>query len=182
MPALNAKAAYDYYAEHIHRQPRFDLLKEHNFEVAGSIPPIDWELFGALLTGDDRKEGYGSDLKQHEVKSAVEGSSFEYQYHKHGGLAKLEEDKNVDHIFVSYSPDYKRVTVRLINRTILGSKFESWREGLIQNYDSSAPKQRYRKSIAHGTVVAQGEIVFKIEDSQLVLPAAAALTVLEPPG
>lgn len=169
MPLFNIEAAFTYYAEHIHRQQRFDLLTEHNFEVAGSIPSIDWELFGAILTGDDRKTGYGSDLKDHEVKSAVEGNSFEYQYHKHGGVAKLDEDKNVDHVFVSYSPDYKRVTVRLVDRTKLAPTFESWRAGLIQNYQGTIPRQRYRKSISYGTVTREGEIIVSIKNSLLVL-------------
>lgn len=168
MPLFDIQAAFAYYAEHIHRQERFDLLQEHNFEIAGSIPSIDWELFGAILTGDDRKSGYGSDLKDHEVKSAVEGSSFEYQYHKHGGLAKLEEDKNVDHVFISYAPNYKRLTVRLVDRTKLNPVFESWRMGLIQNYQGTTPRQRYRKSISFGTVVREGKIILRVEDNQLV--------------
>ncbi len=168
MPAFNIDAAFAYYAEHIHRQTRFDLLEEHHFAIAGSIPSIDWELFGAILTGDDRKTGYGSDLKDHEVKSAVEGSSFEYQYHRHGGLAKLDEDKAVDHVFVSYARNYKRVTVRLVDRAQLSPIFESWRDGLILNYQGTAPRQRYRKSIPYGTVTQKGEVVLLIKNSQLV--------------
>ena len=186
MPLFDTDAAFAYYAEHIHRQARFDLLEEHNFEIAGSIPSVDWELLGAILTGDDRKIGYGSDLKDHEVKSAVEGSSFEYQYHRHGGLAKLDEDKNVDHVFISYAPDYKRLTVRLVDRTKLSPTFESWRDGLIQNYQGTAPRQRYRKSISFGTVVREGEIILRVENNQLIqaqeeLPATVTSPAPEPP-
>ena len=182
MPLFNIEAAFTYYAEHIHRQQRFDLLEEHNFEIAGSIPSIDWELFGAILTGDDRKSGYGSDLKDHEVKSAVEGNSFEYQYHRHGGVAKLDEDQNVDHVFVSYAPDYKRVTVRLVDRSKLAPTFEGWRAGLLQNYQGTTPKQRYRKSIAFGTVAREGETILRIEDSQLVQAQGVTSPTPEQPG
>ena len=181
MPPFDIDAAFAYYAEHIHRQTRFDLLKEHNFAVAGSIPSIDWELFGAILTGDDRKTGYGSDLKDHEVKSAAEGSSFEYQYHRKGGLAKLDEDKAVNHVFVSYTCDYKRVTVRLVDRAKLSPIFESWRDGLIQNYQGAIPRQRYRKSIAYGTVTQEGAIVFLVENSQLVQAQGVTRPTPEPP-
>ena len=177
MPVFDIDAAA-YYAKRIHRQERFDPLEEHNFDIAGSIPSIDWELFGAILTGDDRKLGYGSDLKDHEVKSAVEGSSFEYQYHRHGGLAKLDEDKTVDHVFVSYAPDYKRVTVRLVDRSKLASIFESRRDGLVQNYQGTTPKQRYRKSVAYGTVMWEGEIILQIEGSRLV--QAQSITLIAP--
>jgi len=71
--------AFAYYAKHINREERFRLLREHNLRVAGSIHPIDWELFGSILTGDQGRQGYGSDLNEHEVKSAAIGSSFEHQ-------------------------------------------------------------------------------------------------------
>lgn len=46
MATFNIQEAYNYYNKHINRQERFDLLKQHNLSVAGSIPNIDWELFG----------------------------------------------------------------------------------------------------------------------------------------
>jgi hypothetical protein len=119
MTIFHIQEAYDYYNKHINRQERFDLLKQYNLPVAGSIPNIDWELFGAILTGDKGKKGYGADLNQHEIKSAVSGNSFEYQYHLHGGESKLDEDMIVDHIFISYSSDYQNVVVRRVGGTAL---------------------------------------------------------------
>ncbi len=37
----------------------------------------------------------------YEVKSAVIGGSFEYQYHRNRGLNKLTDDRDVAHIFVA---------------------------------------------------------------------------------
>lgn len=168
MPTFNIQEAYNYYNKHINRQERFDLLKQHTLSVAGSIPNIDWELFGAILTGDKGRQGYGADLDQHEIKSAVLGNSFEYQYHLYGGEAKLNEDMSVDHIFISYSPDYQNVAVRLIAGIELAPIFESWRSGLIANYTGENRKQRYRKSIAYSTVIKKGAILMQIQDGQLV--------------
>ena len=168
MSTFNIHEAYDYYDQHINRQERFNLLEQHNLSVAGSVPNIDWELFGAILTGDKGKRGYGADLDQHEIKSAVLGNSFEYQYHLYGGEAKLNEDMLVDHIFISYSPDYQNVVVRLVAGIELASLFESWRPGLIANYTGENRKQRYRKSIAYSTVVKKGNILMQIQDGQLV--------------
>ena len=102
---FNVKEAYDYYKKFVRNEERFQLLEKHNFKLAGCVPSVDWELFGSILTGDQGKDGYGSDLGKHEVKSAVEHASFEYQYHLNAGEHKLNEDMVVDHIFNSYSPD-----------------------------------------------------------------------------
>ena len=168
MQQLNIKGAYQYYSEHINRTERFELLETHQLPVAGSIPSIDWELFGSILTGSQGTPGYGADLENYEVKSATEGSSFEYQYHLHGGIAKLKEDMKVDHIFISYSSNYIDVTVRLVKGEDLAAEFESWRTGLIENYSGESPKQRYRKSIAFGLIQELGQVIVQIEDGVLV--------------
>lgn len=168
MSDLNIKDAFDYYYEHINRTERFDLLNEHNLPIPGSVPPVDWELFGSILTGEKGSDGYGADLENYEVKSAGEGGSFEYQYHLNAGLQKLDEDMEVDHIFISYTRDYQNVTVRLVKGEDLNDTFESWRAGLIKNYSGENPRQRYRKSISLGKVKRLGTKVIEIKDGELV--------------
>lgn len=163
---FNIEEAFEYYDKHINRIERFDIFKERNFRVPGSVPSIDWEVFGAILTGDERKEGYGSDLKYHEVKSAGLKASYEYQYHKNHGEEKIDEDKQIDHVFIEYSPDYQDVTVRLVKANKLADTFEGWRESYKANYADG--KQRFRKSITFGTVVTHGETVMTIRGGQLV--------------
>ncbi|PDW03950.1 hypothetical protein [Candidatus Viridilinea mediisalina] len=160
--------AYQYYNQHINRQDRFRLLIEHNFSIVGSIHPIDWELFGSILTGEPRNPGYGSDLGRYEIKSAVEGSSFEYQYHLHSGQKKLEDDMEIDHIFISYSKDYSRVSVKMIQGAKLKPYFEQWKEGLIANYQGDNRKQRFRKNISYGVVVKKAEMIMMIDNYRLV--------------
>lgn len=171
MTDFSFQEAFDYYNQHINRQERFRLLKEHKFSITGSIASIDWELFGAILTGDSGKLGYGSDLGSYEIKSATGTGSFEYQYHLRGGLTKLKEDMVVDHIFISYAPDYATVTVRLVQGIALEPFFQKWEPELIVNYSGNNPRQRFWRSIAYGTVVKLGAIIMRIEDSQLVFPA-----------
>ena len=168
MQQLNIKGAYQYYSKHINRTERFKLLEAHQLSVAGSVSPVDWVLFGSILTGSQGTPGYGADLENYEVKSATEGNSFEYQYHLHGGISKLDEDMKVDHIFISYSSDYKNVTVRLVTGEALATEFESWRAGLLENYSGETPRQRYRKSIALGLIEELGQIVVQIKDGVLI--------------
>ena len=168
MQQLNIKDAYQYYFKHINRIERFELLEAHQLPVAGSVPPVDWELFGSILTGSQGTPGHGADLESYEIKSATEGSSFEYQYHLHGGISKLDEDMKVDHIFISYSSNYRDVTVRLVKGEDLATEFESWRAGLLENYSGDTPRQRYRKSIALGKIRELGQIVVQIKDGVLI--------------
>jgi hypothetical protein len=163
---FNINEAFDYYDKHINRTERFEIFTERNFPIPGSVPSIDWEVFGAILTGDERKSGYGSDLKHHEVKSAGIGASYEYQYHKNHGEEKIDEDKQIDHIFIEYSPDYQNVTVRLVKSHILANTFEGWRELYKANYARGL--QRFRKSISHGTVVTHGAVILMVQGGQLV--------------
>jgi hypothetical protein len=160
--------AYSFYKEFIYNERRQELLRQHNLSVTGSVPSIDWELFGAIITGDGGKVGYGSDLEHHEVKSSVDKSSFEYQYHLNGGMKKLTDDTKVDHVFISYSPDYKNVEVRVVKGSALRDSFKSWIPGLKANYEGKNPKQRFRRSIPYGTVKNKGKLIMKIEQGEVV--------------
>lgn len=162
------REAHDFYKEFIYNDRKQDLLKEHNLHVIGSVPSIDWELFGAILTGDDGKKGYGSDLENHEVKSSRTGSSFEYQYHLNGGRQKLLDDMKVAHVFVSYSPDYRDLEVHIMDGSQLKSRFKAWLPGLKANYEGPNRRQRYRRSIPYGLVKKEGKLILKVEQGELV--------------
>lgn len=166
MRALNIIGAMDYYEKHIFRQDRFAIFQGYGFSIVGSVPSVDWEVFGAILTGDQKRAGYGSDLTRLEVKSAVDGNSFEYQYHKEHGEEKLDEDKTIDHLFISYSKNYQSVVVRYVEAARLAPIFESWRVGYQERY--AAGGQRFRKSISFGFVLEHGEIVLRITEGELV--------------
>ena len=169
MPTLNIQAAFEYYAKHINRTERFDLLRQYNLKIPGSIPSVDWELFGAILTGMSRRTSYGADLGDFEVKSALVRASFEYQYHFISGIKKLDEDMLVDHIFISYSKEYLDVTVRLVHGKELAPTFEEWRPALIANYQGPNRSLRFRRSISYGTVYRIGNIIMQIKGGSLVV-------------
>lgn len=169
MVELNISGAYEYYVNHIYREERFNLLRAWNLPVSGSVPSVDWELFGALLTSRKRETPYGADLGGFEVKSAVDGNAFEYQYHIDGGLKKLNEESLVDHIFVSYAPDYTNITVRLVLGQSLQAIFTNWIPGFEKNYAGSDRKLRYRKSITFKTVRDLGRVMMIIQNTKLIV-------------
>lgn len=164
---LHFDKAFEFYQEHINRVEFFKLLKEHNLKTSGSVPSITWELFGSILTGKNGSSGYGADLDGVEIKSAIEKASFEYQYHLHGGLAKLKEDETVDHFFCSYAPDYQSFRVYFVPGKILAPKyFRTWIPLCKKNYE--AGRQRFRKSVSYGFVRDNGHLVMEVGDGKLI--------------
>lgn len=154
----------------------FSFLKKNNdskkffyeklgFSLSGTISFRDWEVLVAILMRDKHKPGNsGCDLMKHEVKSAKMGNSFEYQYHKHTGLDKLNSDKAVDHIFVSYNESYDTVEVRRILSKDLSLMFETWRSDIVKSYCQESPKQRCRHSITFNYVKTHGELLWMFSD------------------
>lgn len=177
------KAAFDldlplalwFYEEFI-RKPHEEkrVLRQH-FGFAGGRPGSseDWELFAAILlkSGRNAASRYGHDLTGAEVKSARVGSSFEYQYHLNTGLAKLDAEHSIEHVFVSYDED--SLTVRVVSGVALQALFQAWREPLLKNYDAadSNRRQRFRKSIPYGVVAREGQVLLRLQKGQVVGPA-----------
>lgn len=74
-------------------QGKLRLYDARNVKAGASVMASDWEVFASILVRDvGQKLASGIDLTNYEVKSAASGSSYEYQYHKNTGKAKLRED------------------------------------------------------------------------------------------
>ncbi|MUG91765.1 hypothetical protein F7734_04425 [Scytonema sp. UIC 10036] len=170
MTQLRILEAYEFYRKFIYNEELINLLREYNIRIPGSISPQIWELFGAILTGDRGTGTYGADLSNYEVKSSIDGNSFEYQYHLRTGRDKLLKDMTVDHLFVSYSRDYRNVTVRQLRGDFLSEIFRSWLPGLEERYGAQESNRRYRKNISNSTVKTHGQVVMSIQDGVLIFP------------
>jgi hypothetical protein len=170
MTELKIEQAYEFYIKFIYNQELISLLREYNIRIPGSISPQIWELFGAILTADIGTGSYGADLCNYEVKSSIDGNSFEYQYHLKTGRYKLLKDITVDHLFLSYSRDYRNVVVRQMRGDFLTEIFQSWLPGLEERYSSQESNRRYRKNISYITVQTHGQVVMRIHDGTLVSP------------
>lgn len=168
MPILQVQEAYAFYRRFIleYSQDKAEIYERYGFTVQGSIGSKDWEVFAAILVNDRARIGDGADLLNYEVKSAVIGSSFEYQYHRSHGLDKLAIDKSVDHIFIARSEAYTNIEVFLVERAKMLSTFDRWLPELRQNYETEA-RQRFRRSVTYGFVKSQGIQLLKIEDGIL---------------
>lgn len=113
MQNLNIQAAYNFSTRFIlnYSREKGEIYRRYGFTLQRSLSSKDWEVFAAILLNDRARPGHRTDLMNHEVKSAIMGNSFEYQYHKSHGIDKLEADKSVDHIFIAHSQSYENVEV-----------------------------------------------------------------------
>jgi hypothetical protein len=168
VPTIQVQEAYSFYKTYIldYSRDKAEIYERYGFSLQGSVGSKDWEVFAAILLNDRARRGDGADLMNYEVKSAVIGGSFEYQYHRNRGLDKLTDDRDVDHIFVSRSESYTNVEVWLVERTKMTSTFDRWLPELLQNYET-AERQRFRRSVTYGFVRSQGVRLLEINDGVL---------------
>src|SRR5438046_536564 len=69
-------------------QGKLRLYSARAVRTAGKVMSSDWEVFASMLVKDvGTKLTKGVDLTGYEVKSAENGGSYEYQYHKNTGRA-----------------------------------------------------------------------------------------------
>lgn len=172
MPELQIKEAVDFYHRFIlnYTSDKSKVYLAYGFTIQGSIGAKDWEVFAAILVNDRARPGDGADLMHYEVKSAITGNSFEYQYHKNHGVQKLEDDKNIDHIFISRSSDYYDIQVWKVPKTKIAAQFEAWLPALKKNYRNES-RQRFRRSISFKFVSEYGDKLLEIRRGQLIFPA-----------
>lgn len=169
MSRFHTQEAYSFYKRFIldYSQDKSAIYQQYGFTLQGSIGSKDWEVFAAILVGDRARPGDGADLMNYEVKSALIGNSFEYQYHKNHGLEKLRDDQTVDHIFISRSNTYQTVEAWLVSRSDLILIFNSWLPELQKNY-STETRQRFRRSITYKFVITHGMKILEIDEGQLI--------------
>lgn len=148
---------------------------------ARSIPPgsiamsSDWEVFASMLVNDlGRKFGPGIDLANYEVKSAKRLSSYEYQYHRNTGRAKLARDVEVGHLFFDYFDNLREVDLRYLHGSSMMEFFNRWLAEFPEPYG-----QRYRKNIPYGFVKQHGILLMTLKDGEVSFPN---LTTRETPS
>jgi hypothetical protein len=150
-------------------QGKLRIYAARNVRSAATTMSSDWEVFASMLVNDlGRKLAGGIDLSNHEVKSAVEGSSYEYQYHKHTGKDKLASDLTSGHLFFSHADNLRRVNLRYAHGKQMDEFFAKW----LAEYPDPYP-QRYRKSVPFGWVNKNGLLLMTLIDGEVTFPESA---------
>ncbi len=114
----------------------------------------------------------GVDLSRYEVKSAEDGGSYEYQYHKNTGKEKLSNDLSVGHLFFDHGDNLQKVDLRYASGTSLSSFFATWLEEYPEPY-----RQRYRRSVPFGWVKKNGLLLMSLRDGEIEYPEIEPVTL-----
>lgn len=147
-------------------QGKLRLYEARGVKAAGSTMPSDWEVFASILVKDvGKKLGSGIDLSNYEVKSAVSGGSYEYQYHKTTGKAKLLKDAKVGHLFFEHADTLGKVNLRYAHGTQLKPFFAKW----LAEYPDPYP-QRYRRNISFSWVKENGKLLMTLTNGEVTFP------------
>lgn len=134
------------------------------FRLRGLKPRMvmseDWEVFASILL---RQQGTsnpsGPDLGLYEVKSAVMGGSFEYQYHRKSWQQKLEADRRAGHVFIWHANELNDVEVWFCEGADLEEHFAAWE---AERPYSTASQQRFRKRVEDWWVRDQANLLLRI--------------------
>ena len=138
------------------------------FRARGLAPRMvmseDWEVFSSILI---RQEGTasasGPDLGEYEVKSAVDGGSFEYQYHRNSWQEKFAADRRAGHILIWHWDELSRVEVWYCTGADLEEHFAAWE---AKNPYSTQNQQRFRQQVPAGWVRENATLLLLIEDGE----------------
>ena len=151
-------------------QGKLRLYRARDVHTPGKVMSSDWEVFASILVRDvGTKLTRGIDLSGYEVKSAENGGSYEYQYHKNTGKEKLRSDMSAGHLFFDHSDNLKKVDLRYAPGRQLKEFFERW----LQEYPDPYP-QRYRKNIPFKWVKQNAELLMSLRDGEVTYPILAA--------
>lgn len=147
-------------------QGKLRLYEARGVRAPGAAMPSDWEVFASILVGDlGKKLAGGIDLSEHEVKSAADGGSYEYQYHKNSGREKLKQDMKVGHLFFDHRDNLRHVDLRYVHGSEMKQFFSQW----LADYPDPYP-QRYRKNVPFHWVKENGTLLMTLTSGEVTHP------------
>ncbi len=162
---LDVQAALIYFHAYMYGpyQGRVRLFRQRGL-APRMVMSEDWEVFASILlkaTGTASRSG--PDLGEHEVKSAVDGGSFEYQYHRNSWKEKLAADRCAGHVFIWHRDELSHVEVWFCGGSDLNEHFEAWE---AEAPYSEGGQQRFRKNIGAGWVRENATLLLRIVDGE----------------
>ena len=137
---LDVQAALIYFHAYMHGpyKGRVRLFRQRGL-APRMVMSEDWEVFASILlktTGAASRSG--PDLGDYEVKSAVDGGSFEYQYHRNSWKEKLAADRHAGHVFIWHWDELSHIEVWFCEGPGLDAQAHGRRRTLIRRAGNSA--------------------------------------------
>ena len=164
---LDVQAALIYFHAYMYGpyRGRVRLFQQRGLEPR-MVMSEDWEVFASiLLKAMGAASRSGPDLDEHEVKSAVYGGSFEYQYHRNSWKEKLAADRCAGHVFIWHRDELSHVEVWFCEGSGLDEHFRAWE---AEAPYSEGGQQRFRKNVSAGWVRKNASLLLRIVDGEAV--------------
>jgi hypothetical protein len=148
-------------------QGKLRLYEARGVRSVAKVQSSDWEVFASILVKDvGTKLGKGVDLSKHEVKSAENGGSYEYQYHKNTGIEELRKDMQIGHLFFDHRDGLREVDLRYASGRQLSTFFQEWLEKFPNPYKG----QRHRKTVPFSWVKKNGVLLMTLHNGEIEYP------------
>ena len=164
---LDVQAALIYFHAYMYGpyRGRVRLFQQRGLEPR-MVMSEDWEVFASiLLKAMGAASRSGPDLGSHEVKSAVYGGSFEYQYHRKSWKEKLAADRCAGHVFIWHRDELSHVEVWFCEGSGLDEHFGAWE---AEAPYSEGGQQRFRKNVGAGWVRKNASLLLRIVNGEAV--------------
>ena len=129
-PKLTLGHALDFFRTFMYAplQAKRGIYEARGIRLGSVTPASDWEVLASMLVNHKGNGGTsGVDLVDYEVKSAINGGDYEYQYHKDTGKKKLTGDMKAGHLFFNHVDFLNRVELRYVDgRDMKKNYFSVW--------------------------------------------------------
>lgn len=178
---LDVRAALIYFHAYMYGpyQGRLRLFRDRGLQPR-MVMSEDWEVFASILL---RRQGVasreGPDLGDIEVKSAVAGKHFEYQYHRNSWQKKLDADRHSGHAFVWYGDDLHAVEVWYCDGGQLEDHFVAWE---AERPYSEPGRQRFRKQVSAGWIGKHATLLLRVLDGEADYEWSGGTTTTDAPN
>ncbi len=170
MPSLNdldVQGALIYFHAYMYGpyRGRARLFRQRNLDPR-MVMSEDWEVFSSiLLRSAGSASRSGPDLGDFEVKSAVYGNAFEYQYHRNSWEAKLEADGRAGHVFIWHKDELSHVEVWFSEGSDLQRLLDEWK---AEKPYADIQQQRFRKSVSARWVRENAAPLLCVVDGEVI--------------
>ena len=162
---LDVQAALIYFHAYMYGpyRGRVRLFRARGLEPR-MVMSEDWEVFSSILIKQQgTPSASGPDLGEYEVKSAVDGGSFEYQYHRDSWQDKFAADRRAGHILIWHWDELAKVEVWYCTGSDLEERFTAWE---AKKPYSTPGQQRFRQQVSAGWVRENATLLLRIEDGE----------------
>lgn len=180
------RKAMQWYDDEIYNPDRDRLSASYGFSSSRAVNSRTFEIWAAILLKLEKEPNTREDLPGWEIKSArgdsltmvrsknglklcKQSTSLRYEYYPRGGLDKLKNEYDLQHMYIVYKDNYASVDVWVLSGQDLMPVFKTWKTDMTKLFRSDRHNRRdVMRALAYGYVQAHGQQVMQIRKGKLI--------------